>query len=225
MKEHAKIIKSADVAISEAGKKIARIASERSKYEAARDAAAQNAAALRAKAGKALALAACGEGDQKAADALVAEAAAAAGKADSASLLLAGLDEGEAAAQATIETAHAERTAAIRAALDSHLDDLAPKYRQAADALVALHRRMLALYLIHRGMGDASYTPWTSETEGREFQVPALNHPAFADAQRAGPYGEFVYSARSEMYQSFEGRMADVTAAERDLLRNAGVPV
>ncbi len=225
MQQHIKAIKVAS-AITETNQvKLQKIAEQRAKFAAGRDAAVQVAEALQAKAARAQALAAIGEGDQKAADALAAELAAAEGKVRSLQLAQSGFDEQETQANAAIAQATTDHAVAVRAALDAHLDALAPQYRQAADALVGLHRRLLALYLVRRGLGEQSYCPFVSETEAREFRLPLVNHASFADAPRAGPYSEFVYSAGAEMYMPHEGRMAEAVAAELAQLRALGVPV
>lgn len=227
MKEHIAAIRRADATIAEATKKIERIAGQRAKIASELDGAAQISSELQLKAARALAAAALGEGDQKAADALAADLATAEGKARNKQLALSGFDEQEAQARAAIAVAEQERGVAVRGALAARMDVLAVEYRERALALADSFRRIQAVYLVRRSLNqpeDHGYTVWRSPYDSERFIIPALAHPAFV-GDTAGPNGECVYAAAGEGYDPRQGKQGEALAAELELLKSAGVPV
>jgi len=219
-----KAIRAADATIAESSKKIERIASERDKFQAAYDAAFQSSDILRAKVGRYLALVAVGEASQKDADAAAAELAAAESKRDTFKLTLAGLDEQEAAARTAIEASRQGRAAAVKAACEARLDQVAGEYLAAAQAFVGALRKAHAIGRVLRSL-EPGRTVFASEFDSAEVIVPALVHELH-EPHRRGLANASLYSARGELGPNFmNGDQGAALQAELDLLREQGIEV
>lgn len=223
MQQHVKAIKAASATIEANQAKLTKIAEQRAKFSAARDAAAQSAEALQVKASRALAMAACGEGDQRAADALAADADVAARTANAVRMTLEGLTEAEVAANAAIEQAKRDLEAATLAAVEARFDQLAQEYVPAALAFIAALRKVHAIDRIIHGL-NPNRAVFRNNTDARELIIPALTHPD-CEPHLCGGYNTDLYSARGELANITEHKQGEALRLEREALRAAGVPI
>jgi hypothetical protein len=222
MKEAVKAIKTASVAIEINQAMLTKIAEQAAKFAAARDAAVQTAEALQVKASRALAMAAVGEGDQRAADALAADLAAAESKARNLQLALAGFAEQEAAAHAAIAEAERARRNATGDALEARFGVVAQEYAEAAKAYIAALRKAHVIDRLLRAHSPGR-SVFRSQFDASEQTVPALNHEACGSYASAADAA--LYSARGELTYPEQGKQGEALAAELAALRREGVPV
>lgn len=228
MKTHLAKITAANAKIAAAEAKLERIGEQHPKYQTARDAAHAEATELRAKASRALALAAIGDGDEASARKLAAEADAAQARAAAVAETLEGFAGAKSDAENAAAAAREERAEATRAALDEHIDAIAEEYTRTAVAFIDATRRVHAAEALRSTLGDKRRL-FRSDPEARNLRVPAIRHPSCDALTHGGQFGELLYHAGSELYQAAVAttptRHRAAIDAEIALLEKAGLEI